>query len=254
MSIEDQNMQKMYEQFYSAVERSEVYSTYCREVFGKDFSQDGFSDVSEIDAIIKTANITAGCRVLDMGCGNGKTCEYIHEKTGVASYGFDYSENAIGFAKAKAGDRPLFYKVALLDEACYDESMFDAVLSVDTMYFVDDPEALAANVMRWLKRGGVFAVMYSSFPGEPIKRDETQWTEVLRNSGLTYEAHDFTESFYRLMLRKRKTAEKLKDGFESDGLTSFYERILDESIDRDMSFEAFKEQFSRFLYVVKKAD
>ena len=42
-----------YEDFYSMAARSAAFGEYCREAFGEDFSQDGFSDISQIDRIIK---------------------------------------------------------------------------------------------------------------------------------------------------------------------------------------------------------
>ncbi|WP_428849329.1 class I SAM-dependent methyltransferase [Thermocaproicibacter melissae] len=37
-----------------------------------------------------------------MGCGNGKMLKYLQERTGANIHGFDYSEQAIEYAKMNA--------------------------------------------------------------------------------------------------------------------------------------------------------
>jgi hypothetical protein len=42
-----------YEEFYNMAGRNEIFHKYCEKVFGRDLSQDGFSDVTQIDDILK---------------------------------------------------------------------------------------------------------------------------------------------------------------------------------------------------------
>ena len=42
-----------YENFYHAVEKSVAYSEFCKTVFGIDFSQHGFSDIIQIQELLK---------------------------------------------------------------------------------------------------------------------------------------------------------------------------------------------------------
>jgi 2-polyprenyl-3-methyl-5-hydroxy-6-metoxy-1,4-benzoquinol methylase len=253
-SRDDIPMLELYESFYRAVENSAAYARYCREVFGADFSQDGFSDLGEIAKIMQTAGIKAQSDVLDMGCGNGKLLEYIHDKTGARAWGFDYSKNAIEAARARTAGRPLIFGVGLIGEKQYEDGQFDAVLSIDTMYFAEKPETVVSDVMRWLRPGGAFIALYGAadFIEGSIARDETALARAIRAAGYGYEAENVTRSHYRLMRRKRAAALKLERDFRAEKLDRFHERIMTESIDLDMPFEEFERHFGRFMYVVRK--
>ena len=88
-----------YEQFYKMTEDSKAFRSFCEAAFGEDFSQDGFSDISQINRILEIVPEGSDIHVLDIGCGNGKVLGYLQKKTGVYIHGFDYSQNAINTAK-----------------------------------------------------------------------------------------------------------------------------------------------------------
>ncbi len=71
-----------YEQFYLMAETSAAFRSFCRKAFGADFSQDGFSDIGQIDRILPYIPGDREVHILDIGCGNGKVLGYIQEKTG----------------------------------------------------------------------------------------------------------------------------------------------------------------------------
>ena len=81
-----------YEEFYLMAEKSRAFQLFCAEAFGEDFSQDGFSDISQVNMILP---FIAGenAHILDIGCGNGKMLGYLQKKTGCHIHGFDFSEN-----------------------------------------------------------------------------------------------------------------------------------------------------------------
>jgi len=54
------HMSDWYARFYTATQTSAAYSQYCSEVFGKDFSQHGYSDVTQINRILKSSNVKDG--------------------------------------------------------------------------------------------------------------------------------------------------------------------------------------------------
>lgn len=87
-----------YELFYEMASNSKAFCNFCKDAFEKDFSQDGFSDITQIDRILKYIPDNGTVDILDIGCGNGKMLAYLQQKTGANIYGFDYSENAINSA------------------------------------------------------------------------------------------------------------------------------------------------------------
>lgn len=246
-------MHAFYEGFYQAVETSAAYRQYCKEVFGEDFSQDGFSDISDIADILQKASIASRSTVLDMGCGNGKLCEYIYDKTGAIACGFDYSHTAIESARKRTAGKPLRFDVGLLGEMDYGDRQFDAVLSIDTMYFTDAAEKVVSDAMRWLKPGGMFIIMYGAaeaFEGV-VTHGETAMARAIHAEGFAYEVVDYTHNHYLLMRRKRSAAMRHKAWFEAENLR-LHERIMMESIDLDVTFAEYAKHFGRFMYIVRK--
>jgi len=149
--------------------------------------------------------------VLDLGCGNGGICEYIHQQTGAVVYGLDYSDAAIRYARKRAaGCAALRFDVGVFGQWDYPPASFDVALSVDTMYFVDDTEAFIRQIYGWLKDGGALGVMYGCYDKiEPdIGRDVNSLATAFRAADYTYDAIDYTESHYNLMKRKRMTIER----------------------------------------------
>lgn len=92
-----------YQQFYEMADRSAVFSEFCREAYGADLSQDGFSDIKQIEYISELIPKSQDLRILDAGCGNGKMLGFLQKKLGGFVCGFDYSENAIKSTVSKAG-------------------------------------------------------------------------------------------------------------------------------------------------------
>ena len=88
-----------YEEFYKMAAGSPAFQAFCKDAFGEDFSQDGFSDIAQIDRILEYIPTGEDVHILDIGCGNGKMLGYLQQKTGACIHGFDYSGEAIKTAK-----------------------------------------------------------------------------------------------------------------------------------------------------------
>lgn len=69
-----------YEQFYLMARKSEVFRLFCEKAFGMDFSQDGFSDISQTDRILQYIPKNEKAYILDIGCGNGKMLGYLQKR------------------------------------------------------------------------------------------------------------------------------------------------------------------------------
>ena len=61
-----------YEHFYEMAEHSDAFRYFCKDAFGDDFSQDGFSDIKQIDRIVEHIPTGRESHMLDVGCGNGR--------------------------------------------------------------------------------------------------------------------------------------------------------------------------------------
>ncbi len=99
---------------------------------------------------------TAGCRILDIGCGTAAILDFLPES--VDYMGFDASEEYIAAAERKYGHRARF-RCQLVDEmALAGMEPFDIVMANGLMHHLDDAEAesLAGTARKALRPGGRF--------------------------------------------------------------------------------------------------
>lgn len=242
-----------YEKFYTMASQSEAFKNFCRDAFGEDFSQDGFSDIIQINKILQYIPKRDNVHILDIGCGNGKMLGYLQEKTGAFIHGFDYSENAIETAKNLHPANSEF-REGIIGEIEYPAEQFDVIIAMDTMYFAKDMTDFVAQIKRWLKPDGVFFVGYQEGDVMPKTRDAhtTLLAEALRQNGMQYAAEDITEEVYDLLLKKRTTAEKHKKEFMEEGHQNWYEMLIWQTEYAQVIYEEFKEKLARYLYVIRK--
>jgi len=146
-----------YEEFYKMASTSETFREFCIDAYGVDFSQDGFSDVKQIDMIIPFIK-NSGAHILDIGCGNGKMIKYLGDMTGAHIYGFDYSDNAI--MQAKKNNNSDDFCVGVMEEIEYSKESFDVIVAMDSVYFAHDMATFVNQIKNWLKPGGVLFVAY----------------------------------------------------------------------------------------------
>ena len=165
-----------YEAFYAMANKSVAFQAFCKDAFGADFSQDGFSNIEQIDMILQYIPHKDNVHILDIGCGNGKMLDYLQKKTDAHIYGFDYSEEAINTAQLLFPKNSEF-KVGIIGKIDYPEETFDVIISMDTMYFAKDMTVFVAQIKKWLKKNGLFFVGYQE--GDVIPKTESIHTTML---------------------------------------------------------------------------
>ena len=240
-----------YEEFYLMAEKSRAFQLFCAEAFGEDFSQDGFSDIRQVNMILP---FIAGenAHILDIGCGNGKMLGYLQEKTGCHIHGFDFSENAIKAAAQKYTRRADFI-AGVIGETEYAPESFDVITSMDTMYFAKDMSAFVNQIMSWLKKGGVFFTCYQE--GDVMPKTEDAFTtvlaKVLQEKSIHFEYIDITMESYDLLRRKRKAAFKCESLFEEEGNHSWFEMLVEQTDYANMPFDEYKKELARYVYIIK---
>ena len=242
-----------YEAFYAMAEKSNAFQAFCKDAFGKDFSQDGFSNIEQIDMILQYIPQKDNVRILDIGCGNGKMLGYLQEKIGAYIHGFDYSEKAIKTAQFLFPEKSEF-REGIIGEIDYPEESFDVIISMDTMYFAKDMTAFVAQVKKWLKKGGVFFVGYQE--GDVMPKTENIHTTMLSKAFvmnvMNYEAIDITEQTYELLKQKRVSAIAHQNEFEAEGYSDWYEMLIGQTEYASQPLEQFKDKMARYIYVIRK--
>lgn len=242
-----------YEAFYAMAGQSEAFRAFCRDAYGEDFSQDGFSSREQIDLILPHIPRREDVNILDIGCGNGKMLGYLQQQTGAYIHGFDYSREAIRTARALFPDNAAF-REGVIGEIDYPEGAFDLIISMDTMYFAKDMTAFVGQIRRWLKQDGVFFVGYQE--GDVIPKTEshrtTRLAAALEAHHMPYEATDITHQTYMLLRRKREAARRQREALIAEGNQMWYDMLMGQTECSTVPYERFRERMARYIFVCRK--
>ncbi len=142
-----------YQKFYSAARKSAAHSKLCIRVFGEDLTQEGMTDMPALNYLVDLLELKAGDHVVDLGCGAGVIAEYISDKTGAKITGLDYSKPAIIEAQARTkGKRSkLSFTTGDINALDLPEQSFDAIISIDTLYWVADMVETVRHLAKLLR-------------------------------------------------------------------------------------------------------
>lgn len=248
-----------YEEFYSEAPHSPAFSKYCELVFGKALCQEGFSDMAQVDTLLRVAEIGPRRRVLDLGCGPGLIAEYLSDTTGAPVSGMDYSPAAVAEAQARTASKRdrLAFSVGNLDRLEFPPASFDVLVSIDTLYMPNDLDHTLAQMRAILAPGGRMAIFYSnmlwgeSADRETLHADHTPLGLALRRAGLAYETWDFSAEMVRLMQRKHQVAASLRAEFAAEGRSFLCDHLLNESDSGTAPYDPETSTMSRYLYLVR---
>ncbi len=241
-----------YEDFYTMAATSPAFHAFCCDAYGADFSQDGFSDLWQVEQILPHIPRHSEAHVLDIGCGNGKMLGYLQKQTGAVIHGFDYSHQAIAEAKKNFPNHSVF-QVGVIGQQDYRPCSFDTVISMDTLYFAPDMNALLQQIKRWLKPDGVFFAGYQE--GDVIPKtsgwEASQLAQALRTNGMSAHVTDITHPTWEMLCRKRQAAQKHQQAFVEEGLERWYELLIQQTDCAAEGYEPFAANYARYLVVVR---
>jgi SAM-dependent methyltransferase len=234
-------MREFYERFYAKVPSSPVHALFCQRAFGLDLGQHGFADRTQLDALVEATGMRTGQRVLDLGCGDGRIAEYLSDRTGAHLTGLDYIPEAIRLARERAAanaDR-LAFVAGDLNALHLPAREFDAILSIDTIYFSQDYARTIGQLAAALRPGGRLAFLYSygweppappeEFDAVTLAPERTPLAEALRANGLGFRTQDWTDTDCRLARTRRRILEELEPRFRAEGLDFVYQNRMGEA-------------------------
>jgi SAM-dependent methyltransferase len=103
------------------------------------------------EAVLDAAEVTAGTRVLDVGCGSGLTLALAAER-GARPAGIDISPGLLAVARERLPDADL--REGDMETLPFGDAAFDAVLGVNAFQFAGDPERALREAARVVRPGG----------------------------------------------------------------------------------------------------
>ncbi len=254
-------MRDFYENYYAAMARSQGHAEFCERVFGRNLCQHGFADMAQIDALISAAQLQPGQRALDLGCGNGMIAETISDCTGAHVTGLDYIPEAIRQAQTRTAAKAdrLSFQVGDINALDLPDGFYDAIISIDTLYFSADYTLTIRQLAQALKPGGQMLIFFAhgrepwvpkdEFPAASILPDRTPLAEALKANGLTFRATDFTPDEFRLAQRRKQVLAELRPRFEAEDIMFIYENRMGDSEGISQAIE--EGLHARYLYHVR---
>ena len=256
-------MKEFYNAFYTAIEHSQAHHIFCKRVFGMDLGQHGFTNLEQLELLMQVTRLGPAHRALDLGCGNGLIAEYLSDSTGAHITGLDYIPQAIDQAQqrtAAKSDR-LAFMVGDINRLELSKSIFDVVLSIDTIYFSKDYAATLRVLKAALLLGGQMAILYSygrepwvpveQFSKETLPPNKTPLAEALRTNGLTFRTWDLTSQDYQLAILRKEVLTELKSQFEAENALFIFENRIGDAEGVRQAIEAGLH--ARYLYHVQLA-
>jgi len=253
----NERMSRGYDNLLSRTETSKAYSMFCDRVFDKDLSQYNVLDMEQLNTLIEKLELKPSEVALDLGCGNGKIAEYISDLTGAKMVGLDFAAEVIKRAQQRTVNKKdrLTYVVGDIDELSFEEESFDAVISIDTLYFVENIDTTIGKLKSLLKpQNGRLAIFYDQSCDPDESRDvllpeNTKVGKALKNNGLTFQIMDYTTNSRGIWVREIEAAEQLKELFEKEGNADIYE---DRAQDAKRTLETIENgRQVRYFYLAK---
>ena len=235
---------------------SDAYRQLNEFVSGFDLGQYSMVNAGQFDALLDALELGPEHRVLDLGCGIGRLAERVAERTGAHVTGLDFAREAIAAAAARTHDRTdrLQFVVGDLNHLSLTAASYDAIISIDTLYFTFDLAATVRALVRLLRPGGRLGLLFSHAPRTSDDQwapgpDQTPLAAALRDVGLTYSTVDYSTDEQQHWQRMRNGLRELQPKFEAEGHSELH---------ADLSAEveifaplADRQEMSRYLYVVR---
>ncbi len=247
-----------YQKFYIAAYASQAHSELCRRVFGKDLCQDGQTDMPALMHALDLLKLEPKDKVLDLGCGAGAISEFISDETGASVVGLDYSESAIEAAKERTNakrDR-IEYITGNFNDLDFPDESFDAIVSLDTLYWAADLKEVTAHLIAMLKPNGRMGVFMNhhigpSDPLEDLAIRHSDLANALNSIDQPYDSFDYTKEICEFWKRNCATAEELLPLYEKEGNGFIAEGLIRESRD-DYLPDVEAGRIARYLFFVSR--
>jgi SAM-dependent methyltransferase len=123
-------------------------------------------------SFVTFAGSSAGERVLDVGCGTGRTVAALAAQGNHAAIAaIDVSETYVEYAKARNSDPRISFQVADAGDLPFEDNSFDRAVCQLVLQFMPDPGPAVLEMRRVVRPGGVVAAcVWDSFGALPPMR------------------------------------------------------------------------------------
>jgi len=247
---------EFYNNFYDKAERSNAHAIFCERVYGVNLCQHGMADDHQMSLMLNELELDGASNILDLGCGPGLISNHIQRKLKCRLVGLDISPIAIQRAVDRFGSQNQDLQFFTGDMATYDfkSEVFDAILLIDTHYFIEGFLSLIPKLLDRVKAKGKLAIFSDEGRGvEGLDESKTQPHETLIGRYLIANKIRFKgiclyEENKAHWIKKKQVLLELKDEFERENNQFIYNNRLSECNDHDRTLDG------RYLYIISKSE
>jgi SAM-dependent methyltransferase len=138
---------------------TELYTQIRLEAFGEDLGQNSWLTADELEKFLPWLDLSAGKKLLDVGCGAGGPALRIAAATGCSVVGVDVHPQSIAAAGSLAaqsdlGERAEFQIADASGPLPFPDASFDAITCIDAINHLPNRERVVAEWTRLLNVGG----------------------------------------------------------------------------------------------------
>ena len=245
-----------YQKFYTAAHASAAHSELCRRVFGQDLTQEGQTDMASLNFALDQLPLGSGRTLLDLGCGAGVIAEHISDVTESSVVGIDYTPSAIAAANTRTSEKRsrLTFKTDNFNTMQPSVGEFDAILSMDTLYWASDLTSVLDVLAKSLVSGGRMALFMNHFLSDggqatELQSDNSPLGRAVESLGLTSRVYDFTANLGAFWERTYAAALALREQFDGEGNGFIAESLIRES-EEDFLPHIYEGRFARYLFLI----
>lgn len=219
-----QYISEQFGKWASAIEKSTAYQVFCQMVYGASRAQLNMLTEQQLSKLIEVLHLGKNDRVLDLGCGNGAISEHIAVVSGAEVLGVDLAAKSIKVAQERTSGKSarVSYQVMDMDNLHLPKGGFDAVIAIDTLYFVQDLGSVVAAAEQTLSDRGRMGIMYTTHvsteePSQKLEPGNTPLAKALRSCNLDFQTWEYTEDETGMWERQVQAAGELRPAFEAEG-------------------------------------
>ncbi|MFC1477161.1 class I SAM-dependent methyltransferase [candidate division KSB1 bacterium] len=225
---------------------------YCQRLYGKYLAQWNMLTMDQLNNMVDILKKEQPEKLLDVGCGAGVITEYIHAETGSAITAVDKNRKAIQSARKRNPNTPdLHFKVMNFDNIELKDTLFDAVIAIDSLHFSYNIEGIIKNLIEITREGALWLVYIVTQRGKNARskiKDVADFDAILKRYELSFDAKDCIQEMREFF---EKTVTIISAMEQEKKLTAF---ILDEKAFAVQLLDDIEShKAGRYFYIIRNS-
>ncbi len=162
--------------------------------------------------LYKNVNWKKGMRILEIGFGGGKhITELVSHAQNIKYVGVDYSKTMVDEGK-KNNPEFKFYNQNVLELDLSSEQNFDLIVTINTVYFIEDLGLMIRNLKSCLADGGEIHI------GKRTKEDMVKLEEITQYNFIRYSNMEVVKAIIDQNLNVSRMTSAIDTEFERKGI------------------------------------